>query len=313
MQQSRPAPRCCECAQRHSGHAPGSWRYFRQYGQYRSSIPAQHVLTANFADGKRVPVSVSNGGSFNADKQAWSNRCTFSNSSSILGTGTLLFSVECACCGVPPAGSTFTLSNTNTPTTIINATGNLTLTSTWDLSKLRFGPNVNATPGSGEPGILTLRAAGNLDFNFASNTFASLSDGFGPAPTPTSTKGGLWQAPLLPAGSQSWSYNLVAGADLAASRFPVSRFKPGQARLHYLLLLGNGGSAPPSISGNDATTIEKYYQVIRTGTGDIGIFAGQDVQLLNQLAAIYTAGSTAPTLANFYLFPTPRMPTLPVP
>jgi filamentous hemagglutinin len=175
---------------------------------------------------------------------------------------------------------------------IVNPTGDLILASTWDLSNFRFGPNVTSTAGSGEPGILTLRAAGNLDFNFTSNTFASLSDGFGPTPTPTSTKGGLWQAPMLPAGSQSWSYNLVAGADLTAADFRQTKSGAGS-----VVLGSNQGSlAAPTTSGSDALTIEKYYQVIRTGTGDINIFAGQDVQLLNQLAAIYTAGGQAPVL-----------------
>src|SRR5262249_22360440 len=34
-----------------------------------------------------------------------------------------------------------------------------------------------------------------------------------------------------------------------------------------------------------------YYQVIRTGTGDIDISAGRDVQLRNPFATIYTAGT----------------------
>ncbi len=173
---------------------------------------------------------------------------------------------------------------------IVNPTGNLTLSSTWNLSTFRFGPNVTSTAGSGEPGILTLRAAGDLDFNFTTNAFASLSDGFGP--TPTSANGGLWQAPMLPVGSQSWSYNLVAGADLAAVDFSQVKSGAGSVKL------GNNTPVPPSASGAAATTttIEKYYQVIRTGTGNINIFAGQDVQLLDQLAAIYTAGRQAPAL-----------------
>jgi filamentous hemagglutinin len=187
---------------------------------------------------------------------------------------------------------------------IVNPSGDLTLASTWDLSTFRFGPNVNGgSPngdGSGEPGILTLRAAGNLNFEYNSMTqaFASLSDGFGPAPS----NGGLWQAPLLPAPTNgqtqtlSWSYNLVAGADLTAADF--RQVKPGAGSV---VLGSNQGSlaAPASTGGDDTGTVENYYQVIRTGTGDINIFAGQDVQLLNQLAAIYTAGSEAPALANF--------------
>ena len=67
---------------------------------------------------------------------------------------------------------------------IINPSGDLTLDGTWDLSTFRFGPQ-------NQPGVLTLRAAGNLDFNYnaALNQFASLSDGFA---------GASYAAPLLP-------------------------------------------------------------------------------------------------------------------
>src|SRR5262249_11819313 len=45
--------------------------------------------------------------------------------------------------------------------------------------------------------------------------------------------------------------------------------------------------------------VPNFFQVIRTGTGDIGIAAGRDVQLRNPLATIYTAGTQAPTMENF--------------
>ncbi|MCX6978265.1 MAG: hypothetical protein NTX04_10100, partial [Verrucomicrobia bacterium] len=117
---------------------------------------------------------------------------------------------------------------------IINRTGDLTLgsaTSTalgsassgntsadWDLSDFRFGPKKT-------PGVLTLRAAGNIVL------FNALSDGFRADPTgtsggiflPSGTLAGqsLWISPLmrlnsaLPVNTQSWSLHLTAGADLA--------------------------------------------------------------------------------------------------
>ncbi|MGA3008558.1 MAG: hypothetical protein ABSE59_11775, partial [Opitutaceae bacterium] len=178
--------------------------------------------------------------------------------------------------------------------------GNITLPSTWDLSTFRFGPNVDTgTPngdGSGEPGLLTLRAVGNLVFDSG----ASLSDGFGP--TPASSAGGEWQARLMPAPTNgqsetfSWSYNLTAGADLTAA--DASRVLPtSELNGAGSLQLGYGfGSNTLTSPANDTNTIEQYYQVIRTGTGNINIFAGQDVQLLNPLATIYTAGSQVPAL-----------------
>jgi filamentous hemagglutinin family protein len=57
------------------------------------------------------------------------------------------------------------------------ATGTLIVQGDLDLSPLRYGPGVNpAVPGSGEPGVLVLRAAGNLD------VYGSISDGFAHPP-----------------------------------------------------------------------------------------------------------------------------------
>jgi filamentous hemagglutinin family protein len=197
---------------------------------------------------------------------------------------------------------------------IVNNGGNLTLAATWDLSQFRFGPNVDgvAGDGSGEPGILTLRAAGNLVFDSG----ASLTDGFdtstaksaklvGSTYTPQSAGniGALyapdpvWTAQLMPVGMQSWSYNLVAGADLSAADYsrvmPLTKLSSATGSLE----LGFGASALPSASAaTDLSIIPNYYQVIRTGTGNINIFAGEDVQLLDPLAAIYTSGSQASAL-----------------
>jgi filamentous hemagglutinin len=187
---------------------------------------------------------------------------------------------------------------------IINPTGDLTLTNTWDLSTYRFGPNVIAgADGSGAPGILTLRAAGNLNFEFG----ASLNDGFDPSNTIYPSSNPLWTAPLLAAGSQSWSYQIVAGADFSAANVTVTQ---SQSRLQTLglggsVLLGQGApSLPTSLSRNQnnrnfVVGTLGFFQTIRTGTGNITIDAGVDVQLLNNLATIYTAGTQAPSLNNF--------------
>jgi len=171
---------------------------------------------------------------------------------------------------------------------IINSSGNLTLASSWDLSTYRFGPN-------SAPGVLTLRAAGNLIFNFK----ASLSDGFASAAYTALLTA---QNPLLPTNVQSWSYRLVAGADFSASDFrsvlPLEDFGANSGSL----LLGQGGLALPA-NGTSATVrssiIPNYFQTIRAGTGDIEIHAARDVQFLNTLATIYTAGTPAAALANF--------------
>ncbi|MCE9520204.1 MAG: filamentous hemagglutinin N-terminal domain-containing protein, partial [Verrucomicrobia bacterium] len=167
---------------------------------------------------------------------------------------------------------------------IVNTLGNLTLGATvgtddWNLSTFRFGPqNV--------PGVLTLRAAGNLFFANA------LSDGFTSSAynstlmTPSAT---------LPLNAQSWSYRLVAGADFTAADFhrvlPLSSLGAGVGSLQ----LGRDGdtniSVPFGTNAQTSTAVAGHFQVIRTGSGDIDIATARDVQLLNAFATIYTAGT----------------------
>ncbi len=115
---------------------------------------------------------------------------------------------------------------------IINRSGDLTLgqanttgstsndarsTADWDLSSWRYGSR-------SAPGVLTLRASGDLVFN---NT---LSDGFTPvAANANNGWSSMWLAQLmtinnnLPINTQSWSYRLSAGADLGAADFQAVR------------------------------------------------------------------------------------------
>lgn len=195
---------------------------------------------------------------------------------------------------------------------IINPTGDLTLNNDWDLSQYRFGPN-------GVPGDLTLRAEGNLVFN------GSLSDGFDSSAYNATL---LTQNAALPANLQSWSYRLVAGADFSAADFhqvlPTTAIYdpstglaiPGTAGGSLELgqfVITNGGNAL-STSGTKATTsqvLQGFYQVIRTGTGDIDVSTSGDVLLQNQFATIYTAGVQAVALpADTFDVPQPVSITL---
>lgn len=189
---------------------------------------------------------------------------------------------------------------------IINRTGDLTLgttasttTSDWNLSTFRFGPK-------SAPGVLTLRAAGNLVF------YNALSDGFTPT-LANSNAAWLWLAPVtalsatnvLPVNTQSYSYHLTAGADLSAVDYRgVQSLSQLGATAGSLQLGKNAGQALPPTSGSAALTSavisNRLYQVIRTGTGDIDITAGRDVQLLNQFATIYTAGVGLTTPTRVY-------------
>ena len=188
---------------------------------------------------------------------------------------------------------------------IINPTGDLTLgtststsTSDWNLQTDRFGP-------VGAPGVLTMRAAGNLVF------YNALSDGFA-AVTPSATNGqsSLWlaplmaQNPLLPVNTQSWSFRLTSGADLGSADSGAVLPESGLTADKGSLLLGkNYGNAATYGSGANfltSTAIANRYQVIRTGSGDITVNAARDVYLLNQFATIYTAGTQVADPARLF-------------
>lgn len=126
----------------------------------------------------------------------------------------------------------------------IVSAGDLTVSSDWNLW--------SATSSGGEPGYLTLRAEGNLNVN------GSISDGFNNA-----TRTGTLQA------GESWSYRLVAGADMTAADMMQTR----------------EGTGDLTVAGN---------KMVRTGTGSIEMAAGRDIVLAsasNTPAVVYVAGS----------------------
>ncbi len=127
----------------------------------------------------------------------------------------------------------------------------LNIGGTLDLSSLRTA--------DGEAGVLTIRSAGDLNVN------NSISDGF----TDPTANGTLF------ADGDSWSYRLVAGADL--------------------------GSAHASTLDRDGTGDFKLAagKLIRTGTGSIDIAAAGDIVLTDQKSVIYTAGHNAQAAADF--------------
>jgi filamentous hemagglutinin family protein len=156
----------------------------------------------------------------------------------------------------------------------IDSASDLTLPAAWDLSAWRFG---------GAPGVLTLRAAGNLNID------ASLSDGFAGATAVT--------LPTSP--DQSWSYRLVAGAALGASD-PLS-VATGLPATTGNVVIGPGfpdvGQTPPQLV------------MVRTGTGSIDVAAANDLQFGNQASVMYTAGVASATgiplpLLNGLAYPT---------
>jgi len=141
----------------------------------------------------------------------------------------------------------------------VRSTGDLTIADAWDLSGWRYGAD-------NLPGVLTLRAGGDLLVN------AGLSDGFAAGILETQAFGPIPVTDMLQTG-QSWSYKLVAGADLNSA--DSSALKP----------------APSLLQAATDGDFELASDVsVRTGTGDIEVLAARDIVYASNTSTIYTAG-----------------------
>jgi filamentous hemagglutinin len=152
----------------------------------------------------------------------------------------------------------------------IDSSGDLALNTSWDLSAWRFNDGTGALT---EPGVLTLRAAGNL------NLGSSISDGFQSANS------------FAPLTGPSWSYRLVAGADMASANvMAVDNTVSGNTGT---VALAAGSDTISTTGASKGTTTVQTLNQVRTGTGFIDIAAGKDVNLGNRDSVIYTAGLAA--------------------
>ena len=189
---------------------------------------------------------------------------------------------------------------------MVNRGGDLRLGSTLDLTTWRY---------NGNPGFFTLRAAGNLSIT------SDLVD------HPTT------MAMLLPAPAMdSWGINLIAGADLDAADLMATIPGAGSievsgGRLVYTesaplrfsaggdLLLHSGKSASYMINSYISYSMGTYDQfidgrilgdisidggAIQSATGDISLFAGNDV-IIQRNGAVRTTGFM-PVNSNFNFF-----------
>ncbi|GGF18423.1 hypothetical protein GCM10011611_25420 [Aliidongia dinghuensis] len=161
-----------------------------------------------------------------------------------------------------------------------DSTGDLTLLQSP--SSTNTGIDLHTYRYDGEPMVLTLRAAGNINMN------GSLSDGFnGPVSSPD---GNIFAvAQILPQGSRSATLRLTAGADLASA--DPDALLPAAA-----LPAGEG-----SIVFNDPHNDQYGFpipSVLRTGMGDLDLSAAGDVNLVTPFG-IYTAGTPSSAVANF--------------
>ncbi|CAB3926921.1 hypothetical protein LMG3481_05973 [Achromobacter deleyi] len=150
-------------------------------------------------------------------------------------------------------------------------------------------------------------------------------------------------AQMLPAGSQSWSVQLVAGADLDAADPQRVLTGPGAGKLtladtHYNASLAQGGGwvwgpdadqsgfepgapVPDDMawlcdiveglcergdsSAVSVTPHTQNFSVLRTGTGDLDLAAGGDINLMSAYG-VYTAGTQSPNVAPAYQLPRGR-------
>jgi filamentous hemagglutinin family protein len=160
---------------------------------------------------------------------------------------------------------------------IINRTGDLTLNTDWNLSGFRTGAKE-------APGFLSLRAAGDLIFN------ATLSDGFENA---TYSANLLEKNTFLSPNFQSWGYDLNAGNDFSSASLNALK-KNTEGNIWIGKTSGTANVVDPNANPGSALTsqaVNRYFQVLRTGTGNIILHAAGNIRLMNQFATIYTAGS----------------------
>jgi hypothetical protein len=167
---------------------------------------------------------------------------------------------------------------------IINQSGNLTLSSGWDLSSFRVGANR-------VPGYLSMRASGDVNFQAG-----GLSDGFVNA---TYTANLMNNNGSLPHNFQSWSYEITAGADLASAN--ASKTLEGSSASVWI-----GKPRTDKVTTSTASALSGNYQVLRTGTGDIAVNAAGNIRLMNQFASIFTAGAMDPDQTLGGTFDKPR-------
>lgn len=153
----------------------------------------------------------------------------------------------------------------------IHSDSDITVDAAADLAEWVSSADGNAL----SPGVLTLRAAGDVKIN------ASISDGFVTDLVNEQAlmdNGVFFSMSKILKADSSWAYTFVAGADMDAGSVTSTR----------------SGTGDFVIAANT---------LVRTGTGDIIVAAGGDVRL-EENAALYTAG-----LSPRYRYATTGLPS----
>jgi hypothetical protein len=167
--------------------------------------------------------------------------------------------------------------------------------------------NLTLQPGDVLPAGSTLGFTGNAaTLATRPSTIVDNADG-------NAVEGRIWAvAPLLSASTQSWSIQLVAGADLGAADSRVVQTVPALASQAT-----GANPAPGSITLSDphyqnpapgtADSTQMVESVIRTGTGSLTLLAGGNISE-NSLYGIYTAGHQSADVAAAYNLPQQNLP-----
>jgi filamentous hemagglutinin len=183
------------------------------------------------------------------------------------------------------------------PEVEIRSAGNLLLSDNWSLHSWRYADPDNAQRWL--PGVLTLRAGGNLDIGAWTSanggTAGRLSDGFNSA-TLSADADFLTEGVLVNGrdASESWSYRLNAGADYDAAS-PVAVRPVAALATDADGPVGSVRVANGTTSLVTSTSSTPVTRAVRTGTGSIDVVAAGDIRLGNGASAIYTAGRASST------------------
>ncbi|SAI65811.1 Heme:hemopexin utilization protein A [Bordetella ansorpii] len=171
----------------------------------------------------------------------------------------------------------------------IASAGDLATQGDLDLSGHRYGPAADSGErGAGEPGVLVMRAGGDIRIN------GSINDGFAPPPASQDDygwedgrTGQVWAlSQMLAPGSRSWSMRIVSGADLSASDTRAVR---------SVQSLGASGDLLLEDRHRGGDWLMEAMSVVRTGTGYLDLIAGRDYRVASRYG-VYTAGSALPGL-----------------
>ena len=189
---------------------------------------------------------------------------------------------------------------------IVSATpnGNLTVQGDLDLSVYRYAsvnPNSPLTSvyGSGEPGVLILRAGGNL------NIYGSINDGFAPVNLPPGTTYPDQNGWVLFAGKPT-AFNVVVNTN-TVTLFPGTRFPNSAIALNYAISinkasLNSGVVVPVAVTLSQPQTTSTAFVATATLTipGGPTFHAGQTVPANTLLpkGTIFSAGSLLPAVQS---------------